>query len=828
MEDTITLSCGRLTTGVTVKEWTAVMLLSGSSGTAATGYMQTIFRAQSAGSIDGKQKTTCYAFDFAPDRTLKVLAEVHKIQRRSVGTDDDGRVKMGEFLNFCPVLAEGDSGMDFLDVPTMMKQLKRVTVDAAVKSGFDDDSIYRADAGIVMDQRRVELMEKLKARLTPQKKSPKVTGVTINDHGLTDEEYQKAQSAKHKPKKERTPEEKAALEREREMKKKQQALFDLLRNVSIRLPLLIYGTATEFDASVRLEEFIDIVDDESWKEFMPKDVDKDLFRGLLVFYDADVIEGAGMRIRRMAKAADELMPTQRVLRIAEIFSYFRNPAKETVLTPWRVVNMHMGDTIGGYTFYKDGYPEKDGLRDEPVLLEQGEVTADLFLNENVKILEMNSKSGLYPLYLAYSIYRMLLPKAEKDMSMEEAQEIWQKALRDHLFVLCQTTMAVSITRRTLAGYRDVPVNAIYLTQLLKRMEDKPRLAKKLTNPATWGREGERMKFDAIVGNPPYQLMGASGGTNDAPIYQSFVQSAFATTGRYVSLIIPSRWFTTGRENLLGEFRQEMLQSRKLRQLTAYANPNDVFTSVDLKGGLCYFLYDRQHEGPCFYTLNDDGQVNSAYRELGDFDILIRDPRVAEIVRKVMVTTGEGNAMVSSLVSGDTPFGIPTNPLSSKKGAIDVLDEADDTHDTQLVYLLDMVRTVGYVSAASISKHKDDIYRHKVFIPEAAGSGNDPYVLGKPMYAAPNSVCSQTFLYVAFDTRDEANNFITYLQTKFFRVLVSACKISQHAPSKAYRFVPIQDFTRSWSDEELYSMYGLTAEDIKYIEDTIQPLVLADA
>ncbi len=498
-DHTITLSCGRLTTGVTVKEWTGVMLLSGSANTAAAGYMQTIFRVQSAGSIDGMQKKVCYAFDFAPDRALRVLSEVHSLKRSAVGTDDSGRVRLGEFLNFCPVLAEGDTGMEFYDVPRMMRELKRLTVDAAIKSGFDDDSIYKADAGIVMDDQRIQLVEILRARMSPQKKAPKPKTVSVNNQGLTDEEYKKAQDAKRKPKKERTPEEKAALEKEREMKKKQQSLFDLLRNISIRLPLLIYGTAADFDESIRLAEFVTIVDDASWSEFMPKEVDKELFRKLLVFYDEDVIEGAGMRIRRLAKAADELMPTQRVMKIAEIFSYFRNPAKETVLTPWRVVNMHLGDTIGGYNFFKEGYPTRDGILDSPRLIEQGEVTADLFLNEDVRILEMNSKSGLYPLYVAYSIYRMMLPKDESDMTLEEAQAVWRAALQDHLFVLCQTTMAVSITKRTLAGYTDIPVNAIFLTKLLERMQDQPRLARKLTNPATWGKEGKRMKFDAIVG-----------------------------------------------------------------------------------------------------------------------------------------------------------------------------------------------------------------------------------------------------------------------------------------------------------------------------------------
>ena len=176
------------------------------------------------------------------------------------------------------------------------------------------------------------------------------------------------------------------------MKKQQQGLFDLLRNVSIRLPLLIFGTATDFDESIRLAEFVDKVDAASWQEFMPKEVDKTLFLKLLVFYDEDVIEGAGMRIRRMAKAADELMPTQRVMKIAEIFSYFKNPAKETVLNPWRVVNMHMGDTIGGYNFYQENYPMQDGVLEKPRLIEQGSVTSDLFLNEGDALQKKTEKA----------------------------------------------------------------------------------------------------------------------------------------------------------------------------------------------------------------------------------------------------------------------------------------------------------------------------------------------------------------------------------------------------------------------------------------------------
>lgn len=819
-DHTITLSCGKLTTGVTVKEWTGVMLLSGSASTGAAGYMQTIFRVQSAGSIDGMQKKICYAFDFAPDRTLKVLSEVHSLKKSAVGTDDAGRIQLGEFLNFCPVLAEGDTGMEFYDVPKMMRQLKRLTVDAAVKSGFDDDSIYKADAGIVMDQQKLQLVEILRMRLMPQKKNKKQTSVPVNEQGLTDEQYQKAQDAKRKPKRERTPEEIEALEKEREMRKKQQGLFDLLRNISIRLPLLIYGTATEFDESIRLENFISIVDEASWKEFMPKEVDKELFRKLLVFYDEDVIEGAGMRIRRLAKAADEMMPTQRVLKIAEIFSYFRNPAKETVLTPWRVVNMHMGDTLGGYNFYSEGYPVKDGVLDSPRLLEHKEVTASLFLNEDVRILEMNSKSGLYPLYLAYSIYRMMLPREEVDMTLEEAQEVWQEALKDHLYVLCQTTMAVSITKRTLAGYTDIPVNAIYLTKLLERMMDSRRLSNKLSNPLTWNKEGDKMHFNAIVGNPPYQA--ELGGASPLPIYHHFINQAKYMEPEYISMITPARWFNTGTG--LDNFREEMLHDDRLSTLCDYPDATMLFSNVEIKGGIEYFLWEKAYHGKCSITThNEDGSITHSLRYLLEpgMSSFIRKGTFIPILEKVRAFHEEP---ISTIISSRDPFGFDIRlPGSMKVAPHEYSLEKSAENDVEFYYNGWRKDGVGYVPLSKVKENTELIDKFKVLIPKAWGTGSERTDWLNPFIVQPHSVCTETYLVIgAFDDMVHAQNLVSYIQTKFFHAMTSILKISQNAAKGVYDLVPIQDFSKSWSDKLLYEKYGLSESEIELIEKGIHP------
>ncbi|MBQ6151046.1 MAG: Eco57I restriction-modification methylase domain-containing protein [Mogibacterium sp.] len=825
---TITLSCGKLTTGVTVKEWTGVMLLSGSSSTGAAGYMQTIFRVQSAGTIDGMQKKVCYAFDFAPDRTLKVLSDVHSLKRTSVGTDDEGRVRLGEFLNFCPVLAEGDSGMEFYDVPKMMRQLKRLTVDAAVKSGFDDDSIYKADAGIVMDIEKLKLVETLKNKLSPQKKSKKQSSIKVNDQGLTDEQYKKAQEAKRKRKTERTPEEEEALAKEREMKRKQRALFDLLRNISIRLPMLIFGSAEEFDESIKLVDFIDIVDDVSWKEFMPKEVDKALFRKLLIFYDEDVIEGAGMRIRRMAKAADELMPTQRILRIAEIFSCFRNPAKETVLTPWRVVNMHMGDTIGGYNFYAEGYPERDGALEHPRLIEQGNVTSDIFLNEKVKVLEMNSKSGLYPLYVAYSIYRMMLPSNEQEMSLEDAQEYWRQALKEHLFVLCQTRMAVSITKRTLAGYTGAPVNAIYLTKLTERMNNQKRLANKLRNPATWCLEGdEKMKFNAVVGNPPYQSETGGGSQSTAatqakPIFQLFVEQAKSTEPDYISMIIPARWYNGGIG--LGDFRKEMLNDRRIMKLMDYSNSKELFPTVDIAGGICYFLWNSMHNDDCLVINSLSGETVELRRDLDEFgDFFIRSNKAISIINKVL---DKSEQFVSDMASAIDTFGIP----SKEKGH-------EEYHEGD-VLLLHSVGANGqgtdYLARDKVTKNTDLIDKFKIkisiLVPQNGEVGVDPAKgyrsISSPQVLYPGTVDTISYLNIRFfDTEIEAINFRNFITCKLPRFMMRITYSSVHISKQNFIFVPMMDFKQQWTDQKLYEFFELNDDEINTIEKTMRPLIL---
>ena len=805
---TITISCGKLTTGVTVPEWTAVMMLTGSASTAASGYMQTIFRVQSAGVLDGKQKERCYVFDFAPDRALNVISEVNRITKRGRTNEEQNRAALGEFLNFCPVIAMDGTQMTVYSVSRMMRQIKRLTVDRAIKSGFDDESVYKQDTGIVMDEEDVQLFHTLSDKLSEQKAAKKETKIHINHQGLTGEEYEKAEKLSNKPKRERSKEDDDLLKKLQDQRKEREKVIRLLRNVSIRLPLLIYGAKVDLTESIKMADFITLVDEESWQEFMPKTVDKPLFRKLLKYYDEDVVSGAGLRIRRMAKAADELPPTERVKRIAEIFSHFRNPDKETVLTPWRVVNLHLSNMVGGYCFLNEQFDPQEVL-EEPRLVDQGQVTEDIFLNPEARILEMNSKSGLYPLYMAYSLYAMKLPGPEDKLPLERTQALWQETVEQQIFVLCKTRMAESITRRTLVGYQDWTVNTTYIPHLLERMENDPqRLAKKLEKPETWRKNGEPMTFDAIVGNPPYQI--ADGGNNASamPVYQRFVELATTIEPHYASMIMPSRWYSGGRG--LDDFRSIIMNDTRMRVLYDYASSDYCFPGVDISGGICYFLWDKDYNGPCT-VINAESQIaHSVKRYLNEFPILVRSNAAISIIDKV---ASKKEQTLDTFVSSQKPFGLRTFARPDESGELTLRWNGGK----------------GPISGDKVTGGTELIDKWKVIVSRVlyehggkADKNGQSRILSILEMLGPKEVCSETYIVVnSYETEVEAIGLYSYLKTKFARFLIMQATSSIMITRGCFMFVPVQDFRKTWTDEELYKKYELTEDEIAFIESTIR-------
>ena len=396
-------------------------------------------------------------------------------------------------------------------------------------------------------------------------------------------------------------------------------------------------------------------------------------------------------------------------------------------------------------------------------------------------------------------------------------QVFGDTYRDKIYTIPTSSIAYEFTRRVYESL-DMPIENIldkFNTYDL-RGEKSEEIINELKN----------MGITVAVGNPPYQDEGGSGGTNDAPIYQDFCDVAKIVTRDFSTMIIPSKWFTGGREHLLGAFRKEMLTSGKIVSMSAFTDAGDVFPNVEIKGGVCHYLSDRLHEGKCIYSLNRGGVESSATLDLGEYDVLIREPQLALIVSKVLKQAKQdGSDFVENFISSDTPFGIPTNPEKSKKTRYEVSETKRTDNDVLLYYLKSNKRVVEYIDRNLVSKNAADIDSIKVFVPAAYGASESfPHqILGVPEYAPSGSVCSQTYLYLKFDNENEARNFISYLKTRFFRALVAAIKITQHAQTSAYHFVPMQDFTHSWTDDELYKKYDLLPDEVKYIDSMIKPM-----
>lgn len=830
----ITLSCGKLTTGVTVKEWTAVLMLSGSYSTAAAQYMQTIFRVQSAGTIDGKQKTDCYVFDFAPDRTLKVLTETVHLSRKPGKSQQKRREAMTEFLNYCPVIAIAGSKTKTYSVESMMEQIKQIYAERAVNSGFEDESLYN-DELLKLNEIDASKFNELKDIIGASKASKKKKDIVVNGQGLTDEQIEHLDDPEPAtPPTPSTPEELEDRKKKKQAKEARKKAIDILRGVSIRMPLMIYGADVPIDEDIDIDSFVNIVDDESWKEFMPAGVTKEIFSEFTKYYDRDVFIAAGKRIRRLAASADKETPTRRVVQIAEIFRHFKNPDKETVLTPWRVVNMHMSETLGGWCFFNENFEddtqEEKYRLEEPRFVDRGEVTNTVFA-ENAKILEINSKTGLYPLYVAYSFYKQRMEgMSDDDWTPEECQYFWNEVIRDNVYVICKTPMAKSITRRTLCGYSDVKCNAHYFDDLVNMLKNKSeQFKKRVLKGSYWKKDVKEMKFDAVVGNPPYQEETGGQSSAQKSIYNYFIDGSEELADK-VSLIHPARFlFNAG--NTPKEWNTKKLNDIHFKVIKYWSDSSDVFPTVDIKGGVAVTYWDK----------------NSEYEPIGLFTPY---EELSSIVKKVIptiedslatVVTNRGIYRYSDLAYYEQPEEMSKNSdrriTTSSFEKIPKLfteDKPNDGHEyVQLLGNVKNKRCYRWFRRDYIAP-VENLEKYKVIVPKANGSGAIGEVLSTPLIGTPLIGYTETYISIgSTDSLNEAEAILKYIKTKFARTMLGVLKVTQDNTKETWKYVPMQDFTENsdidWFksvheiDLQLYKKYGLSDEEIAFIESKVKPM-----
>ncbi|MGX0039467.1 superfamily II DNA or RNA helicase [Staphylococcus warneri] len=824
---TITLTVRKLTTGVNIPEWTAVVFLNNTSS--PTSYLQAAFRAQTPYSDKTGEKNNSYVFDFAPDRALTVMAQASQL-RTAPGkrVTSEQKSDMNRLLNFLPIIGIKGNKMKKFSVDSMLGQLKRVYAQKAINSGFSDDSLYSDELLFNITEEDVSAFSDLKSIIgsTTSEKLPKK--IEINNNGLTEEEYDKAEKSKRKSKKNLTPEEQEIVDKMNLAQKNKKAMISILRGISIRIPLMIFGMNVNIEDDINIDGFIDLVDDISWKEFMPSGITKEKFQKFTKYYDADIFIEAGKRIRRKVQELDSLEPIERVQELSYIFGTFKNPDKETVLTPWRAVNLHLHSTIGGLSFYDSSY--KKNIVDGNL---QFNWSSNEVWKRDTTFLEINSKTGLYPLYIATSLYYKELMQLNNDykgkLNATELNSLWSKILKKNIFVIAKTPMAKSITKRTLSGYKNLHTNIIFIDSLLHELKE-PNQKKAIESIL---RRFNMKKFDVVVGNPPYQ-QNIEGRSNQPSIYNYFYDLAFSI-GDKVTLISPAR-FLSNVGDTDRKWNEKMLNNEHFKIIHFEENSSEIFPNTQIKGGIVITYYDSK-------------------KEFGKIGTFIKYEELKGILEKVEDKTTNP---LSSILYSNTSYSytnllLKENPIfnsrlsggSKRYASSSVFEKLPEIfHDTRpkddqkyikIYGLQNKKRTYKYVARKYFSSHPN-LDKYKVVVASSNGNGHFGEALSTPIVLPPKIGHTETFIsFGTFDTKLESENLLKYIKTKFLRTLLGVFKVTQgNKTSHVWSKIPLQDFSMNsdvdWSkdinqiDQQLYHKYNLTDEEISFIEKNVKEMM----
>jgi hypothetical protein len=968
---TITLSCGKLTTGVSVPEWTAVLCMKGSENTPAANYMQTIFRVQTHAILDGRQKSDCYVFDFAPDRALTAVAETAKMavyaqqekgKKQLKLTQKKEEEHLAAFIKLCPVLSmdEGEMGKQFT-ANQIFEKLSNVYIERAVRSGYADNSLYNPEQLVNLTPEQEKALGDVSDLLGSMPASWKPDKIEINSNGLGNTDgadqmkYIYYLSAEEKVPSQPSMSDKLdengcpttdddgwdntmcaptaifpylyvsnsrcvhgewskfskpvlwkqwidkdstktddQKKREQENKEKR-ARMSVLRGVSIRIPLLVYGAEINDEAGeeITIDNFADdnIVDQASWEEFMPKGFKKETFRILKDCFDRSIFTGAAKRIRSMVKEADNLNTEDRIAKIAKIFSYFHNPDKETVLTPWPIVNMHLSKSIGGWCFMNEEYDAPYTIENEygefvnaarPVGMVKGDndqitftdkVTQDIFGDYNSRILEINSKTGLYPLYMAYSLFKTTKEAAFRRIELTGVRgkstdaegynrqagndlEIWKDVLQDNIFVVCRTKMAVSITKRTLAGFRkdvrmnvvcyakDVDVNTLVANKVIKK--DDPNITVKnktyyfdgkstkecdmidvlrakpelFTNDVVKGKDFwhvynsipkkqeediNNMKFIAVVGNPPYQMTVAKKDTENGQkavvnIFHYFQMSSDCV-GQYTSLIYPGgRWIHRSGKGL-EQFGLNQINDSHLKRVEFFPDANEVFEKVGLPDGISIVLKDMKKTETGFeYVYTTQGKSHSSCVSNPGTDLMPLNPFDSDIVAKINAKVKEKHfTYLHDAVLARSLFSIESNFVEENPDLVREYVDGDMFFDPKNEIKLltndkagKSGRAKWYVANKNVITTGVEYLRKWKVVVSSANAGGQKRSNQIAILDNNSAFGRSRVALKAFDTEAEANNFYAYAKSELIRF--AFLMTDENLTSLAKQVPDIKDYT----------------------------------
>jgi len=943
-EKTITLSVSQLTTGVTIPEWTAVLMLSNIKSPAL--YFQASFRAQNPYEFQDKntgewfRKENAYVFDFAPDRTLQLFdAFANNLSDEGLTGDiEERKDNIRKLINFFPVIAEDEQGTmveispeDVLTFPNRIKaaevvkrgfmsnllfanisaifsasaELKAIidkispeknarlgnkreikvntpmlnsqgeveidpTITISTTNGLFGAPIYETDVeatlqryadltdrakvarqfardmvsqlqeGFVNTREEFDLPKKVLDRDT--KKAEKMLEVRVEENLY--QRQQKERQAKqeyereiqniedHQIREERTNQYEAKkkeiqeaflsdvkesveivtrkvvethIENREEDKKKttEDDVRDHLRGFARTIPafLMAYGSAettlANFDQNIdpaTFEELTSITLDEFRKlrdgfEYVDEKGETRSFNGLFneVVFNASVVEF----FRLKAKLADYLHTEEE----EDIFDYIPPQKTNQIFTPRRVVKMMVD------------------------LLEQND--PGIFGRKETTFIDLYAKSGLYLTEITKRLFKGL------QQAIPDEKERVKWILENQVYGCAPSNIIYNMVKNYVyAGYPEIDNSNLLeldMTEAAKQGCLTEVLAERL---------GKKMKFDVVIGNPPYQESDGGHGASAVPVYQYFIQGAQELRPRYLSMITPSRWFTGGRG--LDNFRDEMLHDKRISVLHDFPDASLLFPDVEIKGGVNYFLWDRENSRECnVFTHYPNRPVISSTRFLLEpgMDIFIRDIRQITILRKIQQ---KKEAQFFEIMSANDPFGYDVRVENSYTRVRPTYSLQPFPGSLVFYYFGWRDKGVGYIKRNTVRKGFEYIDSYKVFIPRAWGVGDTSTDKIKAFIGEPGTVSTETYSVIGpFKSREEAGNVLSYLNTKFFHFLVSIVKITQAGAKHIYKLVPMQDFSITsdidWTqpvgdiDQQLYKKYDLTSEEIEFIGSEVLPM-----
>ena len=750
---TITLSCGRLTRGITIPQWTAILYLAGGSSTSASQYMQTIFRVQSPykDKATGKIKEVGYVFDFAPQRALIMQQTVAKNQAELEDKTSIEKI-LTTNLTYLPVIINKNNLFVSYDAKELINQIEENNINVICESGFLSPKLIKNSIIDELSEKEVDLLKQISKDLGESKLIK--NKINLNDNHIND--ISSKSTSSHKP---LTKEEK---NRSNEHKK----LLSALLSIATRFPLLIFGAYNPQD-DIHLDFITNDIDDESWNEFMPPSVTKNRFNELAKCFKEDLFNACARKILLDLKNAQELPIKDRIIAITNLFNSFQNPEKETILTPWKVINMHLGTCIGGWNFYTDDYSKECS----PHLIEIPGITNNIYA-KNHHVLDIYSKTGLYSLYNAFNFFQIYKKELGNNKIPFNEELVWQQVIEQNVFAVCQTKMAKTITTRTLVGFSNHIKPNIYLQEDLIEKLDNNEFEVIQKTMAIKTKNNEKIHFDAIVGNPPYsKLDSPDNPLSHSPIYQQFVELAIKLAPTYFSFIMPKTWevHNQGKEPIK-KINKLLLSDGYLVSLYNINDASNLFNNVEIGGGVCFFLATGipNTKEPKIYSLNNltnkFDKVSSSifahydpktkeYYDKHDVIFLLDSKKLKSVFDKVFPENHQF-ATFETIVERENPYNIRPAWVKSGKEKTPIPHQSKPFPNSILVYEQD--GGIQYTNVNNINDKNNSLLKYKCLIGKANKlvSSYPAKVMSTLKIAKPNEACTESYLEVGANNNYE--------------------------------------------------------------------------